>query len=201
MKIARKAIVTLLILIIIYWLPFGVILFSSQSHIISSIAELPDSDSVIIFGTLVNEFGEITPLLRERLEAGKRIFEEEKSKTIVVSNTHEASSVMARYLHEQGIPESLIEIDTQANKTPDTCAYEKQKHFESRKIIFVSQKFHLPRLLYQCSKLNVRGVAFPVENLNTTDRSEYSLLTKIFVRTSRYTREAGLTWLAFLGIY
>ncbi|MDH3324935.1 MAG: YdcF family protein [Candidatus Peregrinibacteria bacterium] len=200
-KIFKKVIIIIVVLIVLYWFPFRVISLSGRSSIVSSVNQLPNSDAVIIFGTLVNESGDITPLLKERLDAGKAILEEGRVKKIVVSNTEVAANVMAEYLFTQGINENLVEIDIQADKTPDTCTYEKENYPENRKLIFVSQGFHLPRLLYQCNQLSVQGTAFPAEALSTIDRSECSFLTKIRVRTTRYAREAGLTWLAFLNIY
>jgi len=197
----QKAIILTTILLVIYWLPFVIISLSGRSNIVSSIDQLSNSDAVIIFGTLVNESGDISPLLKERLDAGKAVLEEGKAKSIVVSNTEAAANVMADYLFTSGIDRNLVEIDIQADKTPDTCSYEKEIYPESRELIFVSQGFHLPRLLYQCNKLTVEGIAFPAEALSTIDRSEYSFLTKFRVRTTRYIREAGLAWLAFLNIY
>lgn len=200
-KIFKKAVIIIAVLIVQYWLPFIIITLSGRSNIVSSIEQLPNSDAVIIFGTLVNESGDISPLLKERLDAGKAILEAGKAKTMVVSNTEAAASVMADYLFVSGIDNKLVEIDIQAEKTPDTCAYEKESYPGNRKLIFVSQGFHLPRLLYQCKQLGVQGIAFPAEELATIDRSGYSILTKLQVRTGRYIREAGLTWLAFLNIY
>lgn len=190
-----------IISIFIYWLPFLIISLNAQSHTISSIHELPNSDAVIIFGTLVNESGEISPLLKERLDAGYTILQSEKAKTIVVSNTEKATNIMANYLITKGIHETSIELDTQADKTPDTCSYEKLAYPENRQLIFVSQGFHIPRLLYQCRKLSVSGIAFPAESISTIDRSNYSLWTKLRIRSIRYIREAALTWLVFLNIY
>ncbi len=176
-------------------------MISNRSNIIDSIDQLPVSDAVIIFGAHVTEDGEVTPLLKERLDAGKAIVTAGKSKKIVVSNTENAANIMAQYLQKEGVEASLIEIDTQAVKTTDTCSYEKKQHTENRSVIFVSQGFHLPRLLFQCQKIGIQGIAFPAEVLHTIDSSEYSFITKVTTRASRYLREAGLTWLAVLNIY
>jgi len=177
-----------------------VILVGSQSRIISSIDQMPDSDVAIVFGTLVNDSGVVTPLLKERLEAGKLMLQAGKCERIVVSNTRNAADVMAKYLYAAGVSPALVEVDTQAYKTPDTCLYEKRTHSEDRKIIFISQGFHLPRLLFQCKNACLEGVAFPAEAVNAVDRSD-SFVTKLIVRTERYTREAGLVWLVCLNIY
>lgn len=197
----KKAMVILSIAVVIYWLPFFIVVLMGQPNIVSSVYGLPDSDAVIIFGTLVNDGGEITPLLRERLEAGIAIFQAGKSRKIVVSNTENAAKIMAKYLYENGIPADVVEIDTQAEKTTDTCEHELEKHSGKRRVLFVSQGFHLFRLLYQCNTIGVHGIAFRAEALDTISHSQESLLTVFFVRTGRYIREAGLTWLAFLHIY
>ena len=125
-KIFKRTFAGLLFLGFIYWVPFIIISINSQSNIISSIEQLPNSDVVIIFVTIVNDSGEVTPLLKERLEAGKSILQSGKSKKIVVSNTKNAANIMAKYLYESGISSDLIEVDIHADKTPDTCLYEKK---------------------------------------------------------------------------
>lgn len=196
-----RGILISLILFIVFWLPFLIILIMSQYNTFHSINDLPDSDAIIIFGAHITDNQEVSPLLKERLDAGTAIFNEGKIKTIVVSNTEKAAQVMAEYLEDQGIPPKSIEIDTQAVATPDTCTYEIEQHPEKRKLILISQGFHLPRLLYQCSKIGVNGIAFPAESIESIDRSQYSLYTIISTRTNRYLREAALTWLSIVGIY
>lgn len=199
-KCLLKATIILSIILFIYWLPFFIIMLEGQSNIIDSIDELPEAEVAIIFGTQVSE-SEVFPLLKERLDAGKKLLEMKKVKKLVVSNTEDAANIMAQYLIKEGVEEDLIEIDIQAEKTPDTCKYEMNEHPEKREIIFISQGFHLSRLLFQCKKVGVEGIAFPAETLRTINSSEYSIFTKISTRTFRYTREAGLTWLAVLNIY
>ena len=198
-KFFRTIVLCLIVLVVIYWLPFLLVMFITNSDIKREISDLPESDAVIIFGTVVNDKGDVSPLLKERLEAGKAVYESGKAKKIVVSNTEAAAKVMAVYLISKGIYSDFIEQDIQAEKTSDTCEYEKATFPKNRKLIFVSQGFHLPRLLYQCDFLGVEGTAYPAENLPTIDRSKYSFLTKARVRAIRYFREAGLIWLAFLN--
>ncbi|HPS56866.1 MAG TPA: YdcF family protein [Spirochaetota bacterium] len=197
----RTILLTLLTVLILYWLPFIYITVSGQPEIISSIDKLPASDAALVFGTLVGKDLNITPLLKERLEAGIEILLRDKSRKIVVSNMKTASMVMARYMYEKGIDRELVEIDPLADDTPDTCRFERRNHPEKRRVIFVSQGFHLPRILYQCRQAGVEGTGFPAEKLHIAGREEYPLITKVTTRVYRYSREAGLTWLAVLGIY
>lgn len=187
-----------IILIIVFWLPFLSISFFYQEKIIKNIDQLPTSDVVFLLGTVVNASGDISPLLKERLEAGKRIYEEEKAQKIVVSNTENAAQVMAKYFIDAGIAEEAIEVDINAVTTLDSCRYESEKN---RSVIFISQTFHLARLLYQCAGEGIDGLAFAPEGLDIIDRSAYTIGTKVQVRVKRYLREAGLTWFVLLGIY
>ncbi len=199
-KKLRKHIILTIIFLVFYFVPFWAICLTDQANIIDQADKLPNSEAVLIFGTVVRN-GQISPLLKERLEAGKKIMEVGKTEKLVVSNMENATNIMANYLYETGIPKNKIELDPQAEQTPDTCKYEKQQHPEGRKVIFVSQRFHLPRLMFQCKKAGVEGVGFPAESINIIDSSQYSLFTKFSVRSKRYFREAGLTWLALLNIY
>jgi len=188
----------LLLLFILYWLPFLFIWL--KSHPQEKIEALPLSNAVIIFGTLVRD-NTVSPLLKERLDAGIAIYVKGKAYQIVVSNIKKASIVMQQYLLEKSIPPSAIALDTTAEKTPDTCRYEKKMYPAQRKLIFVSQGYHLARIRYQCEKLDVTAITFPAENIREKRASLFSSLNVFTIRTKRYFREAGLTWLAFLGIY
>lgn len=185
----------------LYWLPFICISITYRENIISSIEELPQSDAALVFGTLVGKDLSVSPLLRERLEAGIEILHEGKCRKVVVSNMKTASAVMARYMYERGIDPELVEVDRLADDTPDTCRFELASHPEKRRVIFVSQGFHLPRILYQCRKTGVEGTAFAAETLRAGGGKQSPLFTRILIRAYRYSREAGLTWLAVLGIY
>ena len=197
----RPACKKILILgVIAFWLPFAVIVWQSRSAITPSIADLPHADAVIVFGAIVRDH-EITPLQEQRLLAAKAIWATGHADKIVVSNLNTAADVMADYLKTQNVPDSVIEIDNRADNTPDTCRFEKEKHPEGRRLIFVSQGFHLPRVLYQCQKWGVTATAFPAEKLAASSSKPPNTVSRWVIKSQRYTREAFLTWLAVLGFY
>lgn len=194
----KKTTKIILVLLLIYWLPFLAIWFTYQPY--ASIEKLPTSDAVIIFGTLVRD-NKVSPLLKERLDAGAAIYISGKALHVIVSNRKKASLIMQQYLIENGIPPSAIVLDTTAEKTPDTCRYEKKTHPKLRKLIFVSQGYHLARIRYQCKKIGITAITFPAENVREYRASFFSSFNVFNIRSQRYFREAGLTWLAFLGLY
>ena len=187
-----------LLLFLIYWLPFIFILSYYKPY--KNIHSLPYADAVIVFGTLVKN-NIVSPLLKERLDTSIHIYHAHKAKKIVVSNTRRASLVMHQYLVNNNIPSKDITLDVTAIKTPDTCKYEKKQFPKTRKLIFVSQGYHLPRTNYQCQKLGIHASLFPAEQLEKNRAKIFSSIKVFTIRTKRYFREAGLTFLAVLNIY
>lgn len=184
----------LLLFILLFFSPLLLATIAMNSSSYSTLEDIPKADAAIIFGTLVDESGMVSPLLQERLDAGKKLFESGKVQKIVVSNTPNAAEVMAKYLKEQGIESLFIEVDTSAEITLDSCAYEKQ-YGQGRAVIFVSQSFHLPRLMFLCRQAGVIGSAFRAEIGARADRSQDTFATVLSVRFSRLIREATLFWL------
>ncbi|MEE9351802.1 MAG: YdcF family protein [Thiotrichaceae bacterium] len=190
-----------LLLLLIFWLPLVIAKTHTQLfYYQDDISQLDQSDAVIIFGTLVRN-GHISDLLKQRLDTGIAILKQGKANTIVVSNTPKASQAMKTYLLNQGIPESLIEMDVTAERTPDSCRYEKSQHPKSRRLIFVSQNYHLARIVYQCRRLKVSGVAFPADAIQIVNAPKLSMIRKVVIRTQRHIRESVLLWLSVLHIY
>lgn len=199
MKRLRRLALFLLIGLSLYlapWLVVHVFIAPEQK----SLASLEKADAVLVFGALVRN-QTISPLQKERLLAAKRLLDEGKVAQIVVSNNPLAAKVMAKYLREHGVPDQQLVIDPKADKTPDTCRSEYALHQDSRKLVFLSQGYHLTRIHYQCSRIGVTGQLFAAEQLGIIDRSQSPWYTKARVRAYRYLREAGLTWLVLVGYY
>lgn len=200
-KLFFKILVISITIITIFILPNIIIHQTTKKNIFKKINNIPQSDIIIIFGTLIDDSGTISPLLLERLEAGKTLLKNTKGKKIVVSNTEHGANVMKKYLVKNGVKEKNIEVDNQANTTLDTCKFEKKEHNTQRKVIFISQGYHLPRLIFQCQKIGINGNAYPAENINITDKSQYPFLLKMRVRSWRFIRESFLIWMSVLGVY
>jgi len=114
MRTITKSSKFFLILLFIYWLPFLFTWWQYEPQ--TSIKQLPQVETVMVFGTLVKE-GRVSALLKERLDASIEIYKAKKTKEIVLSNTKEAVVVMQKYLVEKGIPKNDISLDTKADTT------------------------------------------------------------------------------------
>lgn len=152
-----------------------------------------------MFGAIVRN-GEISPLHEERLLAAKRLYDEGKVNVVVVSNASRAADFMADYLTNAGLPSEAVEIDGRAEKTSGTCLNEQAKQ-AGRRVILISQSFHLPRISLHCSRAGVEGQLLAAEKFHSGARVSVPLWTKLRVRGGRFVREAALTWSVLLGAY
>lgn len=181
----------------IFWPLAFVILFISpwiffnQKLVSVEAEEKIFGDVTVIFGTRVTG-DEISPLLKERLEMGIRLYDGEKTRKLILSNTEPAARVMKKYMMTRGIPEADIILDMQARVTRQSCETPIVQISES--ILFVSQSFHLPRIYYECKKLGVHGQLVPAEHSGVIDRSKTRFYHIVTIRIPRYIREMFLLW-------
>jgi vancomycin permeability regulator SanA len=154
------------------------------------------ADVALIFGAVVRK-QVISPLHQERLDAGITLLNTGTVQRLVVSNTPLAASAMQSYLLSKGVLATAIEMDTQAERTPDTCAFEARRA-KPRRVILVSQRFHLPRLALQCREFALNPQYVMADSLT---RAPSSIATKLRVRGMRFVRETTLIWGALLGLY
>jgi len=194
----KKLIFFLVVGLILFLSPFFVAVRLAYPHTIDTFKETQHHDAAILFGAHITDEDTVTPLLQERLDAGILLYNQSKVDILVVSNTPHAADVMYDYLVDNSIPTEAIEIDTTAVTTKDSCIYEYTRN-PDRSRIFISQNFHLPRLYLLCIRQNAQGSLFAAEHAGTIDRSNYSIATKIIVRTHRFFREATMAWGAFLN--
>lgn len=199
-KFVFRTVVILGLLYILFWLPWFAVRIFTTDVIHYSINNLPHADTAIVFGGLYHPNQEITETNRERLLAAKLLLDSKKVDSIVISNTEQAAIEMERFLLREGIEENKIIIDSNAIVTLDTCKNQKARNSEDA-IIFVSHDYHLPRIIYQCKKVNVAGIGFTPDELNLIERNAATLADKLQTKFLRNQREAFLTLASFLGIY
>ncbi|MGR3501677.1 ElyC/SanA/YdcF family protein [Pseudaestuariivita sp.] len=189
----RRVLTLLLCLVALFLTPWAYLRATTQFETPGS---APEVEAALIFGALVRD-GAISPLHQERLDAGRALLEAGKTEVIVVSNAARAAAAMQAYLSDTGVPPGAIELDGAAPSTPDTCRNEAAKA-PPRRVAFVSNGFHLPRIRLHCTRYDLDAVYVVADDPN---RAEAPLLTRIRVRGYRFVRENLLTWAVLLRIY
>lgn len=127
-------------------------------------SSLSDIDCIMVLGCGVYK-NEPTPLLADRLDRGIALFQAKAAPKLLMSGDHGQSTydevnVMKSYAMAQNIEESAIFMDHAGFSTYESM-YRAKDVFGVKKMIIVTQKYHLSRAVYIADKLGIEayGVA------------------------------------------
>ena len=126
---------------------------------------VPDADAILILGARVYSNGNVSLMLRDRLMVGHELYEKGKAKKILVSGDHgtkeyDEVNTMKKYLKEKAVPEENIFMDHAGFSTYESL-YRARDIFQVKKVIIVTQKYHLMRAVFIARELGIEayGVA------------------------------------------
>ena len=127
-------------------------------------SQLPEAHTVIVLGASVKSNGNLSVMLRDRVESALFLYNEGKVKRFLLSGDngsvdYNEPQAMKRYLIERGVPEAYIYLDYAGFDTYDSM-YRSRAVFEVKNAIIVTQQFHLPRALYIARKMNLDYVGY-----------------------------------------
>jgi SanA protein len=129
---------------------------------VHSIDSAPSKRVAIIFGAQVTRRGNLSTMLRDRVETGIDLYEAGKVEVLLMSgdgrtDSYNEPATMRAYALERGIPADAILTDQAGLRTYDTC-YRARDEFGLTDAILVTQEFHLDRALFICNGLGVDAV-------------------------------------------
>lgn len=139
---------------------------STKKQIIknSEIKKLEDIDCIIVLGAGI--WGDKpSPMLEDRLLEAISLYKNNVSDKIIMSGDHgkedyDEVNVMKNFAIEKGIPSENIFMD-HAGFSSYESIYRAKEIFKAKKIVIVTQEYHLYRSLYIANKLGLEayGVA------------------------------------------
>ena len=102
-----------------------------------------------------------SPMLQDRLDEAIALYKENISSKIIMSGDHGRESydevnIMKNYAIEKGVPSENIFMD-HAGFSSYESMYRAKEIFEAKKVIIVTQKYHLFRTLYIGEKLGLEA--------------------------------------------
>lgn len=126
--------------------------------------ELKDADCILILGAGVRN-NEPSPMLKDRLDEGIALYKEGKTPKIIMSGDHgqedyDEVNLMKKYAIDKGVPSSDIFMDHAGFSTYESI-YRAKEIFQAKKVIIVTQDYHLYRALYIANELGLKAVGFP----------------------------------------
>ncbi len=141
------------------------ILLGTQQYIIYDTDELKPAQTVIVLGAGVNSDGELSRILKDRVDTALAVYQAGKVKRILISGDNSTIAynevVPAReYLLQHGVAPSNIFLDYAGFNTYDSL-YRARDVFAVDSAIVVTQPFHLPRAVYIGDTLDIEIQGFP----------------------------------------
>ena len=138
-------------------------------------SDVPARRVAIVFGAGLTRSGEATPVLRDRVDTGARLYFSGKAEKLLMSGDnrfveYNEPEAMRQYALSLGVPDKDIVLDYAGRRTYDSC-YRAKEIFGVKEAILVTQKFHLPRALFLCNALGLDGVGVEANNLVYLKRS------------------------------
>lgn len=123
-------------------------------------SNLPDVDCIIILGAGI--WGDKpSPMLEDRLQEGINLYQNGVSDKIIMSGDHgrkeyDEVNIMKNYAIEKGIPSENIFMDHAGFSTYESI-YRAKDIFQAKKVVIVTQKYHLYRALYIANRLGLEA--------------------------------------------
>ena len=128
-------------------------------------AKIEDAECILVLGCFVKESGVPSDLLKARLSRGIGLYLSGAAPKLLMSGDHGRADynevgTMKKEAVEAGIPSSDVFMDHAGFSTYDSI-YRARDVFRVKKMIIVSQRYHLYRALYIAEKLGIEayGVA------------------------------------------
>ncbi|NJM58875.1 MAG: DUF218 domain-containing protein [Synechococcales cyanobacterium RU_4_20] len=177
------------------------------ARIHSRVETVPLSQYAIVFGAAVVNETTLTDVTRERVEAATLLYWQGRVRYLFISGDDRQSSqaqAMARYAIARGVPQSQIVIDPLGIDTHDTCrhfAVFGDRNSAPKSVVLVTQGYHLPRAMLMCDRVGLQTSGLAANRLGLLTSRGSCPLEILWIRSARFVREAGLTWLYWLRIY
>ena len=161
-KVLKYGIIVIIVIAIII---LGINIYvrlSTKNQIIEEdeYSNLSDIDCIIILGAGI--WGDKpSPMLEDRLLEGIKLYQNGVSDKIIMSGDHgrkeyDEVNIMKEYAIEKGIPSENIFMDHAGFSTYESICRAKDI-FQAKKVVIVTQKYHLYRALYIANKLGLEA--------------------------------------------
>ena len=137
----------------------------SSSEIENNINNFKGYDVVMVLGAKVFADGRLSDMMKDRADRALELYKAGLVKKILVSGDHgtdhyDETNTIRNYLLRKGIPREDVFMD-HAGFTTFNSMYRARDIFQVKKMIIITQDFHLPRSVYIAQRLGltVKGLS------------------------------------------
>ena len=143
-------------------------MLSSVSSLIISeedSAAIKDVDCILVLGCLVRKDGTPSDMLADRINTGIDLYKSGVSAKLLMSGDHGQKDynevgTMKEYAMAEDVPSEDIFMDHAGFSTYESL-YRAKEIFSAKKIVIVTQKYHLTRALYIARSLGIEAYGVP----------------------------------------
>ena len=191
MKKILKIIILITIISIILVLSINFyIIHSTKKQIIKDnrLKDLQNIDCILILGAGI--WGDRpSPMLQDRLDIGINLYNDDVASKIIMSGDHgrkeyDEVNIMKDYAIDKGIPSVNIFMDHAGFSTYESI-YRAKEVFETKKVVIVTQKYHLYRALYIANQLGIEAYGVNSDPRNYVGET-YRELREILARNKDF---------------
>lgn len=134
-----------------------------KNHIVTveQAAALDGVDCIIVLGCQVHDDGSLSDMLHDRLARGVELYNNGAAPKLLMSGDHGRTNynevaAMKHYATENGVPSENVFMDHAGFSTYETV-YRAKEIFKAKKVLIVTQEYHLYRALYIARQLGVEA--------------------------------------------
>ena len=175
-KIKKRLLISLLVLLCIVLLGILVVLGinllvkgSVKDNILTpeQASQLQNVDCIVVLGCQVRSDGTPSHMLEDRLKRGVALYEAGAAPKILMSGDHgtkgyDEVNAMKKYAMDAGLPTEDVFMDHAGFSTYETV-YRAKEIFQAKKVIIVTQTYHLYRAMYIAKQLGMEAYGVAAE--------------------------------------
>lgn len=133
-------------------------------------SKLPQMDCILVLGCGLRSDGEPTQMLRDRLDAGIALYHAGAAPKLLMSGDHgrvqyDEVNRMKQYALDHGVPSQDVFMDHAGFSTYESM-YRARDIFQVKKMIIVTQEYHLYRAIYDGSQMGMDAWGYPAKKVN-----------------------------------
>lgn len=154
---------------------------STKDKIISAkeAAEIEGTDCILVLGCSVRPGGEPSHMLADRIKRGVELYFSGAAPVLLMSGDHELDDydevgTMKRVAMEYGVDSSDIFLDHAGLSTYESI-YRACRIFGAKKIIIVSQEYHLNRAIYLAESFGMEAYGVSADYREYQDKYKYDI--------------------------
>ena len=151
-----------------------------KAHLLTAeeAATLEDVDCIIVLGCQVHPDGSLSDMLQDRLIRSLELYNAGVAPKILMSGDHgdpyyNEVGAMKSYAVENGVPSEDVFMDHAGFSTYETV-YRAKEIFQAKKVVIVTQGYHLHRALYIAKRLGLEayGVASDLRTYRSQSKQD-----------------------------